>query len=126
MKNRRLLICITGGILAGALCSAGGFLTGAVTEISFFTIAGIFFNRILLGFIIGISSLKINYILHGMVIGFLVSLISSISFLEIGTSGFLLYTAAGIIYGLLIELFATKVFKSPAEGSIRLAASNYA
>jgi hypothetical protein len=29
--------------------------------------------------------------------------------------GFLLYTAAGIVYGLLIELFATKVFKVPMD-----------
>lgn len=84
-------------------------------EFSFFPIAGTFFNRLMLGFIIGISRLRINYLLHGMLIGFLVSLISSISFLEDGITGFLLFTTAGIIYGLLIELFATKVFKANIE-----------
>ena len=33
-------------------------------------------------------------------------------FLESGVNGFLFFTFAGIIYGILIELFATKVFKT--------------
>jgi hypothetical protein len=113
MKNKRLLICTIGGVVAGIICSAGGLLSGNIAQFSFFAVAGTFFNRLMLGFIIGISSLRINYLLHGMLIGFLVSLISSISFLENGISGFLFFTIAGIIYGLLIELFATKVFKTP-------------
>lgn len=50
-----------------------------------------------------------------MLIGFLVSLISSISFLEEGITGFLFFTTAGIIYGFFIELFANKVFKAGME-----------
>ena len=115
MKNKRLLICIIGGLIAGILCSIGGYLSGNILEFSFFPIASTFFNRMMLGFVIGISRLRINYLLHGMLIGFLVSLISSISFLENGITGFLFFTIAGIIYGLLIELFATKVFKAKLE-----------
>jgi len=66
----------------------------------------------MLGFIIGISSLKMNFLLHGALIGLLVSLITSIPFLEGGVIGFLLFTTAVIIYGILIELVATKVFKA--------------
>jgi hypothetical protein len=69
----------------------------------------------MLGFIIGISRLKMNYLLHGAMIGFLVSFINSVSFLENNIKGFLFFTIAGIIYGLLIELFATKVFKAKIE-----------
>jgi len=47
--------------------------------------------------------------------GFLVSLISSVSFLEDGITGFMFFTTAGIIYWLLIELFATKVIKAGTE-----------
>jgi len=115
MKNKRLLICIIGGFIAGIVCSIGGHLSGNIPEFSFFPIAGSFFNRLMLGFVIGISRLKTNYLLHGMLIGFLVSLISSISFLEDGITGFLLFTIAGIFYGLLIELFATKIFKAKSE-----------
>jgi hypothetical protein len=112
MKSRRLLICTVGGLLAGILCSAGGFLTGNIQEFSFLAIASPFLNRVLIGFFIGISRLKINYLLHGMLIGFLVSFISTVSSLENSPKGFLFFTSAGIIYGLLIELFATKVFKA--------------
>lgn len=112
MKDKRLLVCITGGFIAGIICSIGGHLSGNIPELSFFPVAGTFFNRLMLGFFIGISRLKTNYLLHGMLIGFLVSLISSISFLEDGITGFLLFTLAGIVYGLLIELFTTKVFKA--------------
>ena len=112
MENKRLLICTIGGIIAGLICSAGGLLSGLISEFTFFTIVPTFFNRLMLGFIIGISNLKINYLFHGMVIGLLVSLITSIPFLEGSVKGFLFFTIAGIIYGVLIELFAVKVFKA--------------
>jgi hypothetical protein len=114
MKNKRLLICIIGGLIAGLICSAGGRLSGNISEFSFFMIAPAFFNRVMLGFIIGISNLKMNFLLHGALIGLLVSLITSIPFLEDGVNGFLFFTIAGIIYGILIELFVVKVFKAKA------------
>lgn len=55
LKNKRLLISTIGGIIAGLICSAGGHLSGSISELSFFTIAPTFFNRVMLGFIIGIS-----------------------------------------------------------------------
>jgi hypothetical protein len=112
MENKRLLICTLGGIIAGIICSTGGLLSGNISEFTFFAIAPAFFNRLMLGFIIGISCLKLNYLFHGMVMGLSVSLITSIPFLEANIKGFMFFTIAGIIYGLLIELFATKVFKA--------------
>jgi len=53
-----------------------------------------------------------NYFLHGMLLGFLISLINSLSFLKDGIRGFIFFTIAGIIYGLLIEFFANKVFRA--------------
>jgi hypothetical protein len=96
------------------LPAAGGRLIGNISEFSFFMIAPAFFNRVMLGFIIGISNLKMNFLLHGALIGLLVSLITSIPFLEDGVNGFLFFTIAGIIYGILIELFVVKVFKAKA------------
>lgn len=112
MKNKRLLICTLGGIIAGLICSAGGLLSGNITEFTFFAIAPTFFNRLMLGFFIGISSLKFNFLFHGMLIGLFVSLITSIPFLAGNIKGFVFFTVAGIVYGLLIELFATKFFKA--------------
>jgi len=115
MKNKRLLICIIGGIIAGLICSIGGYLSGNISELTFFSIAPAFFNRVMLGFIIGISCLRMNFLFHGALIGLLVSLITSIPFLEGGITGFLFFTTAGIIYGILIELFATKVFRDKVK-----------
>ena len=112
MNKKRLLICTIGGIVAGILCCVGGLLSGNITEFSFFAIAPAFINRLMIGFFIGISRLKINYIFHGMLIGILVTLITSISFLNGSIKGFLFFTVAGMIYGILIELFAVKVFKA--------------
>ena len=112
MNNKRLLICTAGGLIAGIVCSAGGLMSGNIVEFSFYAMAGPFFNRLMLGFVIGISSLRINYLLHGMLMGFLISLINSLTFLEDGIRGFLFFTIAGIIYGLLIEFFANKVFRA--------------
>jgi hypothetical protein len=115
MKNKRIVICTIGGLIAGLICSAGGILSGNIAEFSLFAVASPFFNRLMLGFFIGISRLNINYLLHGILIGFLVSFINSVSFLEDGVRGFLFFTTAGIIYGALIEFFATKVFQAGIE-----------
>jgi hypothetical protein len=72
-----------------------------------------FGNRILMGFVIGISRLKINYLLHGALIGFLVTLSYSVGMIfENNVNGFIIYTTAGIIFGLLIEIFVTKICKA--------------
>jgi hypothetical protein len=112
MKNKRLIFCTIGGLLAAVICSIGGYFSGNITEFSYSAIAGVFFNRIMLGFSIGVSRLKIHYLSHGMLLGFLVSCITSISFLGDNFRGFVFFTGAGILYGLLIELFVTKVFKA--------------
>lgn len=112
MKSKRLIICTIGGIVAGIICSAGGYLTGNIQTFSFAAVAPAFFNRIMLGFLIGISGFKINYLVHGVLMGLLVSFMTSISFLGPELRGFMFFTAAGIIYGVLIELFATKVFRA--------------
>lgn len=69
MQNKRLFICTTGGLIAGLICSAGGHLSGNIQELTFFALAPAFFNRVMLGFIIGISNLRMNYLFHGALIG---------------------------------------------------------
>jgi len=113
MSIKRIIICTIGGIIAGVLCIMGGVLSGNIDEITFLGLLPLFFNRIMLGFIIGISNLKMHYLIHGALIGFLISLISSLQFLEESIIGFVLFSVAGIIYGLLIEWAATKLFKCP-------------
>jgi hypothetical protein len=69
----------------------------------------------MLVFLIGISTLRFRYLLNGAIIGLSVSLISSFLILEDNTIGFILFSTAGIIYGALIDWFASKVFKVSAR-----------
>ena len=112
---KRLMASLLGGVLCAGICVAGGTVlnNGSLPELSLMLGASIL-NRLLIGFVIGISGLKkMNYILHGAVIGFIVSFTVSIGFL--GNNNifeFIIYTSAGIIYGIIIELIATKLFKA--------------
>jgi hypothetical protein len=54
-----------------------------------------------------------NYLLHGTLIGLLVTLSYSIGMLfENNIAGFIMYTSAGIVFGLFIEIFVTKICKA--------------
>ncbi len=64
------------------------------------------------GFFIGISRLKMNNILHGVLPGFLIWPITSIPFLDGNIMGLMFFTVVGMIYGPLLELCANKVFKT--------------
>jgi hypothetical protein len=112
MNVKRVIICTIGGMIAAAIC-IGGMASGGRVELTPVIIATGIGNRILLGFVIGISNWRINFLLHGAIIGFLVTFSSSVGIIFTNLQGFAMYTIAGIIYGVLIELFATKVFKAP-------------
>ncbi len=112
MNIKRVIICTIGGMIAAAIC-IGGMANSGRIELTPVIIATGIGNRILIGFVIGISNWRINFLLHGAIIGFLVTFSSSIGIIFNNIQGFAMYTAAGIVYGVLIELFATKVFKAP-------------
>jgi hypothetical protein len=112
MNSKRLVICLLGGVLAAIICVIGGQIIFGFPGIDAPTLAASIANRILIGFIIGISGWKINYLLHGAVLGFIISITVSIGFLGSNNLGFGLYTSAGILYGIGIELLATKAFKT--------------
>ena len=72
-------------------------------------------GRTLLGFTIGISAIRLNWWLHGIVLGIIVSIPMAIPVLDrmeiaIGT------VVMGIIYGFLTELITTILFKAKAAG----------
>ena len=69
-------------------------------------------NRLLLGFVIGISSWRVKHHLHGALLGLILSLTISIGFLPGYILKFFLYTGAGVLYGIFIDWLASDVFKS--------------
>jgi hypothetical protein len=113
MYQKRLIICLIGGVTSAIICVSGGFLLGLITNFTLSVLATSIANRILIGFVIGISNWKTNYLFHGAVIGLVVSLSTSIGSIADDMLGFTLYTLAGIVYGMLIEYLATKLFKAP-------------
>ena len=86
--------------------------SGGSAEVSDIALISSIGNRILIGLVIGISAWRIHYLLHGALMGLIVTLSISIGILLDSVAGFLMFTVAGLIYGFLIELFATKVFKA--------------
>jgi hypothetical protein len=113
MYQKRLLACTFGGILSAVICLVGKQIIYGFPEITWDVLAVTMANRILLGFIIGISCWSIHYLLHGAILGLIVSLSVSIGFLPGNILGFSLYTPAGIVYGIMIEWLSTIVFKAP-------------
>jgi len=107
MFTRRMLVCIIAGTLLGVICIIGaqlrsGFERDAVYLFSFW------FNRLLLGIVIGLAWGKLNTLQsigRGAILGLLVSFAfySSTGFED--AIGFI----AGIIYGIIIEYAALRL-----------------
>jgi hypothetical protein len=78
----------------------------------------IIFSRTLMGFTIGVSAIRLSWWLHGIFIGFIGSI--PMAFPVMDRPGIMIATVvAGIIYGYLIELITTLVFKSKPVGTIK-------
>ena len=117
MYRKRLLVCMLGGVLSAIICLVGKQIVYGFPEITWDVVAATVANRLLLGFVIGISCWRVNYLLHGAILGLIVSLSVSIGFFPSHTLGFFLYTPAGIVYGILIEWLSTDVFKAPMKAT---------
>jgi len=109
---KRISLSIIAGIVCAIICAVGRYDMIPSITLSDLIVSS-FGNRILMGFVIGISRLKMNYLLHGALIGLLVTLSYSIGMIfENDVTGFIMYTAAGIVFGLSIETFVTKICRT--------------
>ena len=111
--SKRISACLLGGVISACICLVGSQIIFGFPKIVWSTISMTVANRLLLGFVIGISSWDIKYHLHGAFLGLILSLVISISFLPGEILKFFLYTSAGIFYGVMIDWLATDVFKAP-------------
>ena len=118
MNNKRVAIALTAGLAAGLFCAYGTVLMVKKGQANFPVTAGILasivYNRLLLGFIVGIADrIKLNCVLRGAIIGAIVSLALSIMPLVDGQSmGSLMLVAFGVVYGIIADVLAT-VFTKP-------------
>jgi hypothetical protein len=113
MNTKRILVCLLGGVISAGFCILGRQVIYGFADITMTTLAHTVANRLLLAFVIGISTWRINHLVHGALLGFLFSLSVSIGYLPDGTIDFVAYTMAGAFYGVLIEWLATDLFKAP-------------
>jgi hypothetical protein len=111
MRGSRVLVTTLLGFVFGIVCwllaSSGGPMPAAISW-------SIILSRALLGFVIGISAWKINYLVHGIVLGFIVSIPMAFTSLPLPGKGFKIFLGTlimGMIYGFLIELITHFVIK---------------
>jgi Na+/proline symporter len=115
---KRLIIAVILGILAGLACaflSKPSLMASLAPAMVPATMCHIALNRTLIGFIIGVSAWRMHWAIHGIVIGFIGSLAITAPMVgEPGqVGGFVIMMVAGMVWGFLIELITTVVFKAP-------------
>jgi hypothetical protein len=111
MRAKRILIATVFGFITGFLCYLGGRY-GLKIEISISNLFMILLHRGLLGFVIGISVLRMHWALHGILLGLIVGL-PSVPGIILGEGG-LAYFVMGPVWGLIIELCTSVVFRAEA------------
>ena len=99
------------GVVAGVLCWQGGDSFGIAYTPAL--IAGTILNRTFVGFVIGISDIRWHYLAHGALIGTLGSL--PMAMFSPDARAAIMLTVYGALWGLLIEIAATKALKAPAR-----------
>ena len=115
---KRITIATLFGVVAGALCATISFGSG-ILAFTAINLIWILLNRALMGFVIGISGLRLHWAWHGILMGVVVGSIFSY-FLYMHGMQMAVYTPIGnAIFGLMIEFFTTVVFRAPAPGSAR-------
>ena len=118
MKTKRLIISTILGVVFGFVCY--GFASSGQNEISIILALNIILGRTLIGVAIGISRFALkHWSLHGTIMGLIFSLPAGFgAMLGPVTPGFshtMLMTSTivmGMIYGFLIELITSVVFKA--------------
>ncbi len=118
MKTKRLIIATISGVVFGFVCY--GMASGGQNETSQILAANIILGRTLIGFGIGISrfSLK-HWSLHGIIMGLIFSLPAAFGAM-LGPENpefthamlFVSTIVMGMIYGFLIELVTSVLFKA--------------
>jgi len=114
---KRVAVATIFGLICGIIC---WFLSSSEGQLPWALSISIVTGRMLIGVAIGISALKITWWLHGPIMGLVFSIPMGFSSM-LGAGGqyspnmlFVMTVVIGIIYGFIIELFTTVVFKAKA------------
>lgn len=112
LTAKRVIIATISGVIFGFVCL--GFAMSNPDPASALTTSiklNIVLSRTLLGFMLGISALRMNWWLHGIILGIISSIPMAVSVMD--QWGIMIGTfVMGIIYGVLIEVITTIIFKA--------------
>ncbi|MEO0140645.1 MAG: hypothetical protein ABIM88_03755 [candidate division WOR-3 bacterium] len=111
MLFKRTLVATIMGFLTGLFC-AWGYTRTPNMEFGFWVLASVIASRTVAGFAIGISRWKMPWWLHGPVLGAIFGLPLSLPPLSTGMNGFYMLMGASIVYGFLIELVTSVIFRA--------------
>jgi len=118
---KRILVATLLGLAMGGLCATTAF-AAAILKFTPITLAWILLNRTVMGAAIGMSGLRLHWAWNGFVIGVVVgSVFSFYLFMNVPGPLFAINAIVNGLYGLIIEFFATVVFKLPPLGRSRAA-----
>ena len=105
MNVKRIIIATVVGFLCGIFCAYGA-ASKYPGQFEMLILASIVYNRVLLGFVIGIADhIKVHPILRGAILGAIVSVAIGI---PSGLCGGLTLVAFGIVYGIIADFVATR------------------
>ena len=110
-RSKRIIIATIFGVIFGFVCYGLARSNGPT---AWFIAVSIILSRTLMGFAIGISVLKMKWWFHGIIMGGIFSLPMAFNSLFTPQNPIYIFIGTivmGIIYGFLIELFTTVVFK---------------
>ena len=112
---KRIVIATICGVVAGLVCVSIGAIAGVKITPAGFGWAVL--NRTLLGFVIGISALRLHWAWHGVLMGAVVGSLFAYSLWLLGGPAWLVpaVLAGSMVFGLGIEFFTTVVFKQPQQ-----------
>ena len=119
LTTKRVVIATILGLLFGLFCMYLAINNPGSNVLTTNTKIMIVISRTLLGFTLGISALRLSWWMHGIVLGIVCSIpmavpVISDFFIALGT------LIMGVIYGVLIELITSLLFKAKSVGQQQL------
>ena len=116
--TKRIIIATLTGVLMGIFCWQAGVVLGLIEDPTDIRIANIIGHRALMGFVIAISALRMNWVIHGIVLGSIVGSLFTLFDAYVGMPTWVLWgmlLPGNAAYGLIIEFVTTKLFRAPVK-----------
>ncbi len=120
LSMKRILVATLSGLAMGAVCAAGMFSAGFL-QFTTVNLIWALLNRSVMGFAIGISGLRLHWAWNGIVVGLVTgSIFSYFLFMKMGPVPVPFGNAlVNGVFGLIIELITSVVFKLPSPAAPR-------